>query len=517
MKLIIDRIAFLIKNEIPAFDDKMIWYFFSGAVLVMLLREILSALGNYYRRIHSNLVNDIIADKINRKTIELDLAHFEDYRYHDLLARIKQDVLFRPKALTENITNLLQYFLAGFLLIVFVMFFNVWIGLLMLTAVIPGLYVNMIFSEKLHTRKKQLSEDERISRYYAGLLSADIFIKEIKSLLTGLFFAESFNQIRKKLYYADKKIAKSKNIGELIARTISVLSITGILLIVINDTANQVLSIGSFVMIYLIFRNGLTFLKEGSKALTKLYEDSLFLSDYEEFMSLKSDILPDSKTETIPTKIESIEFKKVYFKYSENEEYVLKDFSVKFNAGENVLLSGDNGSGKTTFIKLLCRLYEPNSGEIEVNGIDYTKFNIIDWRNSISVLFQDFARYNMSLHYNITLKPAGEISDEKIEELLKMVNFKEVQRFKGNYNVGLGKIFKNSLELSLGEWQKIAIVRTLYGSKSLMIFDEPTAYIDNSSREIIYKRITENPGDKIMLTVSHDSGMRKYFSKVVEF
>jgi len=235
-----------------------------------------------------------------------------------------------------------------------------------------------------------------------------------------------------------------------------------------------------------------------------VYQNYLFIQDYEKFMALEEEDTVQ-KTVLSPVFTQGIEFKNVWFKYNSSPHWILKDVSFKIDPKENLALVGENGAGKTTIIKLLCRFYEPQRGEIQVNGLNIRTYNLKNYRHALSALFQDFAQYPFSAKDNIHF---GDITKKsKIKDIKNAAKLTGIHQFTASlplrYNNPLDKEFDKGIEPSKGQWQRIALARALFRDSPILILDEPTSNVDPETEEQIFEDILRVAHDKIIFLVSH--------------
>jgi len=240
------------------------------------------------------------------------------------------------------------------------------------------------------------------------------------------------------------------------------------------------------------------------RQINDVYQNYLFIQDYEKFMALpEEDTL--QKTSVNPIFTSGIEFKNVWFKYNSSPDWILKDVSFKLDPKENLAIVGENGAGKSTLIKLLCRFYEPQRGEILVNGLNINSYNLKSYRHSLSALFQDFAQYPFSAKDNIHF---GDITKKsKISDIRTAAKLTGVHHFISSlplkYRNPLDKEFDKGIDPSKGQWQRIALARSLFRESPIIILDEPTSNVDPETEEQIFGDILRVASDKIILLVSH--------------
>jgi ATP-binding cassette subfamily B protein len=260
------------------------------------------------------------------------------------------------------------------------------------------------------------------------------------------------------------------------------------------------------VMYFQAFQRGQSYLREMMAGLARIYEDNLFLSDLHEFLDLKPKVAEPPRPAPFPQPIKSgIVFDRVSFHYPNDGREVLKNVSLTIEPGETVALVGENGSGKTTLIKLLCRLYDPTAGNIAVDGIDLRNYSAAALRREIGVIFQDYSHYNLTARENIWLGnvelPAD---DDRIALAAQQAGAHEViQKLPESYQTVLGYWFEKGTELSVGEWQKIALSRAFLRDAQLIVLDEPTSAIDAKAEYEFFQKFRQLTKGRAVILVSH--------------
>lgn len=286
-----------------------------------------------------------------------------------------------------------------------------------------------------------------------------------------------------------------------------------IIFMIMSLTVNKVITIGLFtslVMQLLEVINGIAWKLAG--IVYKLTNSNVYMNDYKSFYSLEEACNNISDNKHLG-KVNRIEFKNVSFKYPGNDEYTLKNLNLKIDRNENYAIVGENGAGKSTLIKLLLKLYDNYEGEILINGIELK--DIKDVTSLFLVVFQDYAKYEISIKDNI-LFGNNEISDEVIDEYFGYVNLPIIkERFPKGIYTELGRLTNENTDMSIGQWQKLAMVRALCEKGSFYILDEPTAALDPATETIIYedfmKILSENPS----IIITHRLGAAKLADKII--
>jgi ATP-binding cassette subfamily B protein len=266
------------------------------------------------------------------------------------------------------------------------------------------------------------------------------------------------------------------------------------------------LTVGDVVMYYQAFQRGQDFLREILSGLAGLYEDHLFLASLYEFLDLERRIVEPARPRPVPRPLRTgIVFDGVSFQYPSAPRKVLHDVTLAIGPGEHVALVGANGSGKTTIVKLLCRLYDPTGGTITVDGIDLRDFDTVALRREISVVFQDWAAYHVSARDNIWFgDPRPDCDEERIRRAARNSGADEViSRLANGYETVLGKWFEHGEELSMGEWQKIALARAFVRDTQIVVLDEPTSFLDVQAEHEVFNRFRQLAAGKSTILISH--------------
>jgi ATP-binding cassette subfamily B protein len=286
----------------------------------------------------------------------------------------------------------------------------------------------------------------------------------------------------------------------------AVLAIFGIFAYIVWQTISGAISLGSMVMYYQAFQTGLSSLQAVLGGLAGLYEDNLFLTYYHEFMTLEPRVLAPAKPAPIPRPMtEGIRFEAVDFSYPDTARTALAGISLTVRPGEVAALVGPNGSGKTTLVKLLCRLYDPTAGAITLDGADLRSFDVDELRRHMSVIFQDFAQYQLTARENIRVGNVDLAGDDPVIEAAARDAGADpvIQGLRHGYDTMLGKWFEEGEELSVGEWQKVALARAFVRDAQILVFDEPTSALDPETEWRVFQHIKELARGRGVVLISH--------------
>jgi ABC-type multidrug transport system fused ATPase/permease subunit len=270
----------------------------------------------------------------------------------------------------------------------------------------------------------------------------------------------------------------------------------------LSSAAN--LTIGQVMMYVQACSGCVNALAQIMQKLSSVYESSCFLRNYQQFAEFNHG-KATRVLRAVPRKINSIEFKNVAFKYPGASEYSLKNINLKIEQGQSTLLVGRNGAGKTTLARLIVGLYEVSEGQIFVNGYDMSDYDLVELRKTMSIVFQDFVRYALTVEENIGIGSLEEMHDfKKVKEAATAARFEEVVRkLPGGYKTMLGKEFRDGHDLSYGQWQRLCLARLFMRDASVLIYDEPSASLDIETESALLQEIAVVARNKICVLVSH--------------
>ena len=286
----------------------------------------------------------------------------------------------------------------------------------------------------------------------------------------------------------------------------AVVAIFGTFAYIAWRTIQGTLTIGAMTMYYLAFQVGLSSLQQVLGGLAGLYEDNLFLTYFHEFETLERSIDDPPDPQPVPRPMQTgIAFEDVSFSYPDTDRTAIDRVSLIVRPGEVAALVGPNGSGKTTLVKLLCRLYDPQGGRITIDGRDLREFGLVDLRRSMSVIFQDYSQYQLTARQNIWIGNVGlDPGDAAVETAARDSGAAEViAGLRDGYETVLGKVFEDGEELSIGEWQKVALARAFLRGAEILVLDEPTSALDPIAEWRVFERIREMAQGKAVLLISH--------------
>lgn len=500
-------VLFLIKHYVDGITggevDGVLWLV--GVLVVTLLADdILSSWGGYTSGKQAYLLEKHIASLVHRRSASLGLRYFEDPDFHDLLSRAVRDISWRPAGVVSDSVLLIRgavSFLA--MAVVLSKFSIVALGVMML-AFIPVLWIRIKNSGRLYKVRKKITPLSREASYFSWLLTGERPAREVKLFNLGSFF-EGLYRKNFSVSGEEELAAGRKNSSlETVASVIKMLIFGGILVYATMLFIDTKITAGEMAMYLVAFRQAMVYLRDAVSGVSGLAENRLFLKDLFVFLDIEETKKTVDKTAVL-SEPDSIEVKDLTFTYPGSSGPALKNVSLRISRGEKVAIVGPNGSGKTTLAKVLCGLYEPDSGSVLLDGKDAGLMDREGYRKLFSVVFQDFMLYYLTAAENIKL---GDTSVAGSEERLKEVAAKAgiatfLENLPEGYDTMLGHHTEGGRELSWGEWQKIAIARALYRDAPVLILDEPSSSLDADSEYEIFSRLEEISGGRTSILISH--------------
>jgi ATP-binding cassette subfamily B protein len=472
---------------------------------VYLLDEVSSDLSNYVRKKQSLKLEAFMYDLLHNKSIKLDLINFERPEYFDCLSRASKEAPWRPNSILNNIISMLRGMVSLLLMAGLILTLHWTVAFLLFVSNIPGIWLRLHYAEKLYRFQRQQTPEERKSAYFNWLLTGDRPSRELRLFGLGNYFIGLFKKSFLKLKEEEINIIKKRTLIELISNLFKAAALLFTLLFIARQTIIGKLTLGQMAMFLLAFRQGMIYIKELLVSLAGLYEDGLFIGDTFEFLNLQEKIVVREPVISPVLFNKKISIENLSFTYPGNSRKTINDVSLEIKKGEILALVGANGSGKSTLVRLLCRLYDPDSGIIKFDECDIRNMYPEEYRKQFSVVFQDFMLYNLSAGENIRL---GNI-DNRIPEEGMIASAVEtgvhelIANLPHGYDTPIGNLFDDSRELSWGEWQKIALSRALFRDAPVLILDEPSSTLDADTEYDIFNRFRAIVKGRTSILISH--------------
>jgi len=506
LKLTVDAVAAGIAAPEKAVAFGMVLMWVCLAVAAALAADFFSSIARVAGQAQAEVVSDYIQNLLHAKSVALDLEYYENSGFYDTLHRAQQEAPYRPIRMVTALVQVAQngLVLAGIAALLVACHWG--IALLLLAAAVPGALVRLKFAGHLYRWQMGRSETERTAVYLNWLLTGESHAKEIRLFDLGPLLMQRSFRLRRLLRQERTGIAFKRALAELAAQAGATLAVYGSFAFIAYRTVQGALSVGDLVMYYQAFQRGQAYLREMLSGLAGLFEDNLFLSNFYHFLDLKPTVSVSQPSVPVPRPMNTgIVFDRVGFRYSAGAAMVLHDVSLAIRPGQVVALVGENGSGKTTLVKLLCRLYDPTAGSITLDGTDLRRFDCAALRGEIGIIFQDYARYYMTARENIWMGNTRLPPDDpKITAAAQHAGAHDTLAALANgYETLLGKRFGNGTELSIGQWQQVALARAFLRDAQILVLDEPTSALDAKAEYALFQNFRRLASGRTTILISH--------------
>jgi ATP-binding cassette subfamily B protein len=506
VKLIVDAISAAIARGMPADVTSLqpAFVLIGAAAAVALLAALVNSTAGLLGEAHARFVADHVQDLMHAKSIEVDLAYYENSQYYDTLHRAQQEAPYRPGRIAKGLIGVCQSALSLCAMAALLFSLHWGIALVLLLAVVPEGLAHLRYADEQYAWRRRNTSTERRARYFNELLTGNIHAQELRLFGLGHLFVGKHRDLRDGLRREGLAMLKGRTLRELAAQSLATVAVFGAYAYIAWRTVQGGITLGDLVMYFQGFQRGQEFLRQLLRGVSSLYEDSLFLGNLYEFLDLKKKIGEPERPQAMPRPLRGgIVFEQVSFAYGPRQ--VLHGVDLVIPAGATVALVGENGSGKTTLIKLLARLYDPDAGRITFDGIDARSFNTTALRRELGVIFQDYARYNLTARDNIWFGNIAEAADPlRLARAARLAGASElIGGLPRGMDTVLGNYFDAGQELSVGEWQKIALARALLREAQVIVLDEPTSAMDASAEYDMFNRFRELAAGRTAILVSH--------------
>jgi ATP-binding cassette, subfamily B, bacterial len=456
-----------------------------------------------------SILGDRFTNRVSVRLMEhasrLDLASFEDPVFYDKLERARRQTTGRL-GLLASLLNLCQDFISLISLSGLLIVFSPWLMLLLVAAVIPAFLGETHFTTLAYSVLFRWTPQRRLLDYLRLLGASAQSAKEVKMFGLGDYLARRYQRLAEEIDNENKALAIRRALAGSALNLISTGGYYGAYVVVLVRTLAGSISIGSFTLLTGAFSRSRTYIERILSSFNDISEQAIFLKDLFEFFEMEPTIRPSPNSIPAPRPIrEGFEFRNAGFVYPGSDRIVLRNINFRLHPGEKVALIGENGAGKTTLVKLLARLYDPSEGQILLDGIDLREYNIEDLRHEIGVIFQDYLRYDLLVRENIGFGRLESLMDmQKIENAArKSLAQGVIDRLPDGYDQMVGRRFEKGVDLSGGEWQKVALARAYMRDAQLLILDEPTATLDARAEYEVFQRFADLTRGRMAVLISH--------------
>jgi ATP-binding cassette subfamily B protein len=490
-----------------------LWKYVGLEIAIVLTGEVLARASSLIESLLSDLFSNDMSVKLMEHAATLDLAQFEDPNFYDHLERARRQTVGRIALLTQAV-SMSQDFVTLMTLGGALVAYSPWMLLLLILAVMPSFLGETHFAALGYSLLFRWTPERRQLDYLRFVGASDKTAKEVQMFGLASWLTDRYRILSRRFYEENKKLSIRRGIVSALLSILGTIGYYAAYVMVLIRAVRGEITPGTLVFLSASFARGRDTIQGILLSASNVYEQALYLRDLFVFLDMRPTISSPPDARRIPRPIKGgFVFENVSFRYPENERYAVRDVSFSLTPGERVALVGENGAGKTTLTKLIARLYDPTEGRILLDGVDLREYDLADLRHAIGVIFQDFVRYDMRFDENIGV---GEI--ESVREALELSNgvpdsiqlaaqnslaASLLPRFAKGYQQMLGRRFEEGIDLSGGEWQKIALARAYLREAQVLILDEPTAALDARAEYEVFLRFSELVAGRMAILISH--------------
>jgi ATP-binding cassette subfamily B protein len=490
-----------------------VWKYLALEIAIILVGEIVARGSSLIESLLGDLFSNAMSVRLMEHSATLDLAQFEDPEFYDHLERARRQTVGRIALLTlllsmaQGALTLLT--LGGALLA-----YNPWLLILLALAVIPGFLGETHFAALGYSLLFRWTPERRQLDYLRFVGASDKTAKEVQMFGLAPWLTERYRSLSQRFYDENRSLSIRRSA---VSSALSILGTIGYYaayVIVLLNAVRGEITIGTLTFLAASFGRGRDVIQGILMSASNVFEQSLYLRDLFVFLDMRPTIASPPNARSVPAKIQTgFVFENVGFRYPGSDRWAIRNVDLELKPAERVALVGENGAGKTTITKLMARLYDPTEGRITLDGVDLREYDLVSLRHAIGVIFQDFVRYDMRFDENIGV---GEIDsvradlDQSNGTPLAISTAAEnslaaslLPRFEKGYQQMLGRRFDDGVDLSGGEWQKIALARAYIRDAQVLILDEPTAALDARAEYEVFLRFSELVAGRMAVLISH--------------
>jgi ATP-binding cassette subfamily B protein len=481
------------------------WVLVGSEVGLNIVLGLITRAIDYSDSLLANRYTQHVSVRVMEQAARLDLTTYEDPVFYDRLERARVQATDRL-AMIQQMGRLIQQVVTTLTFSVALVMASPWLVLLLALGVLPSFLGETHYAFLGYAKNFRQTPAKRQMDYLRQVAGSREGAKEVKLFGLHDFFTKRFQALADQIYIEDITLSRSKLIVGGLLGILGTLGYYGAYVYVIWRTLHGAYDIGRFTFLTAAIQQASSNLQQVFSTASGIADQALFLTDLLAFFQMEPTI--QSKPDGLPTPQpvrRGFEFRNVSFQYPGTERVVLKNFSLHLSPGERIALIGENGQGKTTVVKLITRLYDPTEGQILLDGVDLREYSIEDLHRHIGVIFQDFMRFEMTARENIAVGRVDRPHQQSDIEAAAHKSLADavVGKLANGYDQMLGRRFDGGVELSGGEWQKVALARAYLRDADLLILDEPTAALDARSELEVFERFAELTEGKMALLISH--------------
>ncbi len=502
-KLIIDEIVLLIEASDP--DPTYLWWLLGAELGLAIISDVINRGITLVDILLGDLFSNRTSVEIIQHAARLDMYQFENPEFYDKLERARRQTSSRT-ALMSQVLQQLQEFITVLTLGAGLIAFNPWLILILVIAVIPSFLGESHFNQRSYSLTRSWTPERRELDYLRYIGASDTTAKEVKIFNLSDFLAKRFAELSHQYYLANRKIAVQRAGWGVLLSALGTIAYYGAYVVIALQTISGAITLGTLTFLTGSFSRMRGMLQSIMNRFSRITESALYLQDLFDFLELEPSI--KSETDSVPfpdTVQQGFTFENVGFRYPGTDKWAIRNLSFHLRPGEKLALVGENGAGKTTLVKLLARLYDPSEGRILVDGVDLRTINLESLRRNIGIIFQDYIRFQLKAKENLAVGNIEQLANLDLIEASaqKSMANEVIEHLPEQYEQFLGKRFKDGVDLSGGQWQKIALGRAYMRDAQLLILDEPTAALDARAEHEVFVRFSELIEGKSAVLISH--------------
>ncbi|MFL5528365.1 MAG: ABC transporter ATP-binding protein [Gemmatimonadaceae bacterium] len=509
-KLILDSVIAAKAGQGPLSD---VWRYLALELAVVLTGEVLARASSLIESLLGDLFSNAMSVRLMEHAAKLDLAQFEDPEFYDHLERARRQTVGRI-ALLSLLLSMSQDALTLLTLAGALIAYSPWLLLLLGIAVVPSFLGETHFASLGYSLLFRWTPERRQLDYLRYVGASDKTAKEVQMFGLAPWLTERYRSLSQRFYEENRNLSIRRGIVSASLSILGTIGYYGAYVVILIRAVQGDITIGTLTFLAASFGRGRDVIQGILLSASNVFEQSLYLRDLFVFLDMKPTIESPPNARPVSAKIQSgFVFEDVGFRYPGSDRWAIRNVDFMLRPGERVALVGENGAGKTTITKLMARLYDPTEGRIMLDGVDLREYDLASLRRAIGVIFQDFVRYDMRFDENIGV---GEIDSVRAD--LERSNGTPatitaaaenslaaslLPRFAKGYQQMLGRRFEDGIDLSGGEWQKIALARAYIRDAQVLILDEPTAALDARAEYEVFLRFSELVAGRMAVLISH--------------
>jgi len=509
-KLIIDSV---LEARAGRGDFGDVWRYLAMELAVVVTGEVLARASSLAESLLGDLFSNKMSVRLMQHAATLDLAQFEDPGFYDHLERARRQTVGRISLLTQLLAigqDFITLLTVGAALVAY----NPLLLLLLAVAIVPSFLGETHFASLGYSLLFRWTPERRQLDYIRYVGASDATAKEVQMFGLASWLTDRYRTLAQRFYEENRKLSIKRGIVSALLSILGTIGYYAAYVIIVLRAVRGEITIGDLTFLAASFARGRDVIQAVLLAASAVYEQALFLRDLFIFFDMKPTIVSPPSAPPVPRPVrEGFVFDNVSFRYPGSERWAVRDLNFTLNPGERLALVGENGAGKTTITKLIARLYDPGEGRILLDGRDLREYDLASVRNAIGVIFQDFVRYDLRFDENIGV---GEIESVRgglenaaeVPESIRLAADKSLAssllpRFPKGFKQMLGRRFDEGVNLSGGEWQKVALARAYMRDAQVLILDEPTAALDARAEYEVFLRFSELVAGRMAVLISH--------------